>query len=415
MRNDPVVITGTGLVSALGHGATETWNALLEGRHAVRPIDHFEASGFPYRAAAPITGLDPSSLGLHQRSSRSPDLPFMLLMKCARQAMQQAKLDVAGPRGEEIGLFVAMGMVDCHPEDLIPAVMASRDSSGALDLDAFYCAGYQKIHPLWPLSMLNNMSVCRTAIELGIRGDNAVFAPEAVAGMQALVEGVKSLYQETTAAVLAGGMSEPVSLFSLARAHLQGLFEGPQHDRPALRDGHDAAPGEGGAIVALERRSSAERRGAGFTTAIAGYGAACEADRNAAGPAAAAIARSMADALRTAGLASSDIDVIMSQAPGSVARHHSGVLRDMFGSCPDVRIYSSESALGNLSAGAVPVDAIIGSRMIESGIVPGTAGCPELFSLVGSPAGPTRPIKRVLLTCASPLGQCAALILEAAG
>jgi 3-oxoacyl-[acyl-carrier-protein] synthase II len=398
MRDDPVVITGAGLVSALGHSAAETWTALLAGRQARRPIEGFDASGFPGSTAAQITGLDPPSAGLHQRWTRSPDLHLVLLMKCAREAFQQAKLDLASPGGEELGLFIGTGMVDCNLEDLLPAVLASRDSGGALDLDAFYATGYQQISPLWPLSMLNNVSVCQVAIELGIRGDNAVFAPDALAGAQAIAEGVKSLQQKKSVAVLAGGVSEKLSPFSLARAHLQGTLDST------------IGLGEGAAMLALELRSSAGRRGASFTTAIVGYGAAYEQDPDAPSPTTEAIARAMAHALRRAELTASDIDLILIEGPGGSARQHSHALQEIFGSCRNLRgVYSSQSTIGWLLAGAVPVDAVIGVRMIESGLVP------EAFVPSVPQARSDGPIKRVMVSCAGPQGQSAALILEATG
>ena len=411
MRDDPVVITGTGLVSALGHSAAETWSALLAGRQAVRPIEGFDASGFPCSTAAQIAGLDPSSVGPHQKWTRSPDLHLVLLMKCAREAFQQAKLDVSAPSHEQVGLFVGMGMVDCHLEDLLPAIIASMDGEGALDLDAFYFRGYQKIYPLWPLSMLNNVSVCQVAIELGIRGENAVFAPDAVAGAQAIAEGVKSLHQKKTVAVLAGGVSETISPFSLARAHLHGVIEvaGPEKsDSPASPvNGHGMVLGEGAAMLAMELRSSAERRGASFTTAIVGYGAACEQDPDSASPTAAAISRTIAEALERAELKSSDIDVVIIEGPRGFVRHHNHALRETFGYSPSLQVYSSQSAIGCLLAGMAPVDAILGARMIENDMIPGMPW--------SSSKGAGGSIRRVMLLCGSPQGQSASLMLEGIG
>jgi 3-oxoacyl-[acyl-carrier-protein] synthase II len=54
-----VVVTGVGLVSALGNTSAETWAGLLAGRSGIAPITHFEASNFPVRFAGEVKGFDP--------------------------------------------------------------------------------------------------------------------------------------------------------------------------------------------------------------------------------------------------------------------------------------------------------------------------------------------------------------------
>lgn len=54
-----VVITGIGLVSPLGLGTGETWQALLAGTSGVSQITHFDASNHACRIAAEVKGFDP--------------------------------------------------------------------------------------------------------------------------------------------------------------------------------------------------------------------------------------------------------------------------------------------------------------------------------------------------------------------
>ena len=49
-----VVITGLGVVSALGQGIGAFWEGLESGRSALRPTTLFDASGFPCRLAGEI-------------------------------------------------------------------------------------------------------------------------------------------------------------------------------------------------------------------------------------------------------------------------------------------------------------------------------------------------------------------------
>src|SRR5262245_18790158 len=117
-----------------------------------------------------------------------------------------------------------MGMVDYRIQDLLPAVVASMDTGGALDMDVFYARGYQEIYPLITLAMLNNVSLCEVAIQLNIRGENIVFSPHADSNGQAVAEGVKALREQKAKVALVGGVSEKISPLGLACAHFLGLL-----------------------------------------------------------------------------------------------------------------------------------------------------------------------------------------------
>jgi 3-oxoacyl-[acyl-carrier-protein] synthase II len=54
-----VVVTGVGLLSALGNGTEQTWSALLAGKSGVGPITQFDASEFSTRIAAEVRDFDP--------------------------------------------------------------------------------------------------------------------------------------------------------------------------------------------------------------------------------------------------------------------------------------------------------------------------------------------------------------------
>jgi 3-oxoacyl-(acyl-carrier-protein) synthase len=191
-----------------------------------------------------------------------------VLAACADRAHAQARGGEV-PR-EDVGLYVATGMVDAALEDLAPAILASRDGAGRLDVARFFAAGFRAIHPLWPLAMLNNVAVGQVAADLDVRGDNLVFACEADAGVRAFQEALAALEEGAVRLALVGGVAEPVSPASLARRRLRG---------------QGAPPGEGGAVVALEHPDSARGRGVrvlGWVAAAAlasGEGALAAAER----------------------------------------------------------------------------------------------------------------------------------------
>ena len=54
-----VVVTGMGLLTALGNDLASTWKALLEGRSGVRRITRFDPEGFATQIAAEVKDFDP--------------------------------------------------------------------------------------------------------------------------------------------------------------------------------------------------------------------------------------------------------------------------------------------------------------------------------------------------------------------
>jgi 3-oxoacyl-[acyl-carrier-protein] synthase II len=423
--NNRVVISGAGLVSSLGPGAPETWEALLAGKCGIHQIDGFDTQGFDCGSAAQVHGLGPSELGIHPRDSRIMDKHSYMLMKSSRDAFRQSRLDSGDITPEDIGFFAGMGMVDYNIEDLTPAVVQSMDEEGLLDYDKFFSGAYQQIHPLWPLSMLNNINFCQVAIDLGIKGDNTTFCPHADSGLHSIIEAYNSVISGNAKAVLAGGVSEKVSPLSISRALWSGTLNtsGNNHEVGCIPFGKDrrgTVLGEGCGIISLELQSTAEQRGVPSLAAVAGYGVSFEVSEDSQCPTANAISLAMEQALARANIGPSDIDLIIAHGDGTYMgdKHEMEAIHHTFSGCVDkVDVFSSKGALGHMLAGAAAADVILGIYILQHGIIPAVYGSvPQdegiKFRLVSG-----RPVKasprRILINSRSYEGQCASLIIEA--
>ena len=425
MAEDRVVITGTGIVCSLGSNPSEVWEALLSRKTGIKPIEGFDPRGFGCICAAQVKSLNPLDLGVHPRDSRIMNTHSYLLMKGARDAFLESGLgDTSIPR-EEIGFFAALGMVDYEVEDLLPAVSKSQKAEGGPDYPAFYSQGYREIYPLWPLSMLNNISFCQVAMSLDIQGENTVFSPHADSGAMAVAEGMKCLVDRRAQVVLCAGVSEKVNPFSLARAHLCGVLnttdpKNGQLCKPFDRERGGTVLGEGCGAIVLELESSARKRGIPYFASMAGYGSRCETKGGCSGPTPKALSLAMRDGLDRADLKPSEIDLVIAHGDGTVVgdRHEAEAIHDVFSGCIDrMMVYSSKGAIGHLQAGGPLVDVILGLSMLRSGLVPPIPSTsspdPTLrFRLVhGEPV--RKALKRILITGQSYEGQAASLILEA--
>jgi 3-oxoacyl-[acyl-carrier-protein] synthase II len=423
MKKNPVVITGVGAMTALGHSADATWRALLAGEPGIRRLEGFDVDGFDCRVGAQIREFDPAALGFNSKLARIQDLHSFMLLKCSQDAFTQARLATAEIGPEDIALSVGMGMVDFKIPDLVPAVVAATDVRGGLDMDVFYTRAYQEIYPLTTLTMLNNVSVCDVAIQLSIRGENIVFSPDADSGAQAIAEGVKSVQEKKAKVALAGGVSEKISPFGLARAHLQrflNVTDSVMPCRPFAPDRRGTVLGEGCGILSLELRETADQRGVSYTVAVTGYGAAFESDDGTPGPTPRAISRAMQGALARAEINPTDVDLVIAHGDGTQSGDANEIdaLHDVFAaSLERLPVFSSKGSLGHLQAGAIAVDVILGTYILIHGAIPPTLGS-VARNAIGFRLVVDRPLqcapRRLLLNCCSHEGQCASLVIEAA-
>ena len=418
-----VVITGTGLACSLGKDTAETWKALLSGQTGIKPVAGFDTSGFGPCAAAQVEGLTADSLGVHPRDARIMDLHSFLFLMASREAFRKAHPVHSGMLGEEMGMFAGMGMIDYKIDDLMPAVLKSLAPDGSIDYHAFYARGYQEIHPLWPLSILDNITFCQVAIDLGIRGENSVFCPHAEGGMMAVTEGFRNVLEGRSRLVLSGGVSEKVSPLSIARGLLSGVLKKPSGNvgglRPFGEEDKGTALGEGAGIIALELRSSADSRGVPYSVMITGYGHACERRDDGPAPTARAVSLAMSQALETASLRKEDIDLVIAHGDATLHgdRSEKEALIQVFSGRSDLPVFSSKPALGHLLAAAPAVDIILGMLIIENGIIPPAvpigaedAGRGGINLVSGSPL--VKNIRKIMINCQSYEGQCSSVILE---
>jgi 3-oxoacyl-[acyl-carrier-protein] synthase II len=424
MPRDRVVITGAGVVCALGDSPSSVWDALIAGGHGIRPIEGFDARGFDCAVAAQVRRRHPDDLGIDPRETRIMNAHSSMLMKAVRDACTASGLDAAPIPRESIAFFAGMGMVDYRVEDLLPAVLKSLDNRGELDYSAFYAEGYREIHPLWPLSMLNNISFCQVAIDLDIQGENTVLSPHADSGAQAVSEAMKCVEDRKCTAALAAGVSETITPLSLARGHLAGILNtgagsGEDYVKPFDADRKGTVLGEGCGVVALELSSTAEKRGILPLAVLSGHGAAFEPEAGLPGPSVRALTASMKSALTRAQIGPSDIDLIISHGEGTPGGDRSEIeaIQQVFSKSPErVKVFSSKAALGHLLAASPVVDLVLGISILRNGTIPMTLHTrnpdPSVkFTLVtGEPM--RADVSRILINCQSSEGHAASLIVE---
>lgn len=421
---EKVVVTGVGMVTSLGATAAETYSALSAGNTGIRPVSGLDPQTFGCRMAAQIRHMDPSDAVIHPRDARVMRLQGLMLMKAAREALVNGDLDPCAVGDSSVGLFVGMGHLDYEFEELLPAIRVCLDSDGWFNHDAFFSSGYREIHPLWPLSILNNMTLCQLGITFGIKGENAVFAPYGDAGARAVAEGMHAIREGKAAAVLAGGVSEKISPLSLTRNSSSDLLS---TDPPLMQkacissydEGTGPVLGEGCGVMVLESRAGAEKRGVPFLAEVSGFGSAVERQGARPWPTSGAVQRAMEKAVTDAGIDPTSVDLIIAHGDGTPGdRNENDAIRRLFSDAGRrIVAYASKGALGDLVAASPVADAILGVHVIQKGTIPptlpvGRSEYPPPLNLICEKAQVKSP-EHVLINTRGHQGQSASLVISA--
>ncbi|HIJ60674.1 MAG TPA: hypothetical protein HPP56_08695 [Nitrospirae bacterium] len=200
-------ITSVGLITAFTKDFENFINSKIPERDKCS-TDFFDLKNHS------ICNISKDSLDISSKDSRIMGKHTLMLIKASEEAYKKTGFDRYNP--EEIGYFSAIGMIDYENEDLLSAVIKSM-KEGQFDLQEFFKKGYREIYPLWPLSMLNNISLCQSAIRLNIKGDNCVFTPHSDASLHSINEAIWSISNNKSKVALAGAVSEVISPQSIAR------------------------------------------------------------------------------------------------------------------------------------------------------------------------------------------------------
>src|SRR5205814_7081505 len=107
--NRRVVVTGIGLVSALGIGTSETWAALLAGQSGVTRITKFDISGYATQIAAEVKGFDPLAF-IEKKDIKKMDLFIQYAIAASQFAMDDSGLQITADNATEIGVYIGSGI-----------------------------------------------------------------------------------------------------------------------------------------------------------------------------------------------------------------------------------------------------------------------------------------------------------------
>jgi 3-oxoacyl-[acyl-carrier-protein] synthase II len=422
-----VVVSGIGLVTALGEGPAANWKALTSGAVGVRPIQAYDTSTLQTRLGAEIDDFDERRFAT-RRQLNTLNRGDALALAAARLALGDAGVDVSGDLGDRTGLFLGGNKeIGRLLDDLIAHLGEVRRQDGTADARLMAANAQRIMAPLFFVEGLQPGAVFHVSQTFGIRGSNAFFAGTADAGATAIGRAVRAVRRGEADLAVAGGYDDATTWWSMSKMDRIGVLTtrnelGAEAFRPYDRDRSGAVLGEGAALMVVEDRERALARGARIYAEVTGYGAGHEAvTPPSLDPSGRGLARAIRASLRDARRPVDEIDYVASHgaATQSGDASESAALRSAFGPAADrLMISTVKPQTGHLVGGAGALNAVVAALALYHGAVPANANlhapAPECdLDYVRGAARESRP-RHAMALARGLEGQAVALILARA-
>ena len=411
-----IVITGVGVVSPIGIGVEPFWAALAAGESGIRPISLFDASSLKVRFGGQIADFEPKLFVRPRKSLKVMSREIQLGFAAADLAIADAAIPAAGVAPERFGVVFGGDMIYADLEDLETAYRRAA-VSGSFDFPRWAEAIHEEVHPLWLLKHLPNMTASHIAIAHDARGPNNSIVLGDVSSLLAVAEAASMIQRGWADAMLAGGTGcrlHPTALVARGDALLSHRADDCRRAaRPFDRDRDGMVNGEGAAVLVLESREHAERRGARIRGRILATASRCEPALRR-GLTGHSLVQAITSACRGAGLAPGDVGHVNAHGVGTLDmdRIEAKAIQTALG---DVPVTAPKSAFGHMGAGGGAVELAASVLGLERGLVPPTLNyehpdpaCPVNVVHGGPLAG--RPSTAVAINLCS-TGQAAAVVI----
>ncbi|ELR8620630.1 beta-ketoacyl-ACP synthase II [Campylobacter jejuni] len=354
-----VVVTGIGMINALGLDKESSFKAICNGESGVNKITLFDATDFPVQIAAEVKNFDPLEV-VDGKEVKKIDRFIQLGIKAAREAMQDAEFSEELDK-EEFGIVSASGIGGLPNIEKNSIICSER--------------GPRKISPFFIPSALVNMLGGLISIEHGLKGPNISCVTACAAGTHAIGEAYKSIALGNAKKMLVIGAEAaicPVGIGGFASMKaLSTRNEDPQHaSRPFDKERDGFVMGEGAGALVFEEYEEAKKRGATIYAELIGFGESADA-HHITSPTLDGPLRAMKKALNMAG--NPKVDYINAHGTSTPVndKNETAAIKELFGNNIPL-ISSTKGQTGHCLGAAGAIEAVVSVMALRDGVVPPT-------------------------------------------
>ncbi len=374
-----VVVTGVGVVSPLGIGADAHWDGLLRGRSAIQRLERLTRLGFPVDVAAEVSadGLAACLPRLPRKQLKLYNRTTIFAMTAAILAAEDAGLSAPVAEPPRAGVILGTLFIPYPIQSILRNLpgMESLEDAYRVDLGRALKQYLKTLNPLdMSLKIVPNLTAGHIAISYGLRGFCRTVSDGWTGGMHAIGQALSAIREGELDMAFCGGAECPLEDIVFADLCSTDLLAPPatppeRSCQPFGSGRSGTVAGEGAAVLMLEEREHAERRGVRIRGELAGFGAAI----GEATPAGIrqSCQRSIRSALTDSGR--SAVQAVSANGDGSQTNDlaEAEALRVALGAQDGFpAVYATKGAHGNLFSAAGPLEVAGAVLAVERGTIP---------------------------------------------
>jgi len=362
MRNRRVVITGLGAVSGLGLNVAPFWDALKEGRSAIKPFDlPIENIKMPLAVTVPEYDqskyFSPDELTLLDRFSQ-------LAVIAAQEAVDDAGLVCGEAILTDAAAIIGSGCGGKHTDEAT--------------YDQLYKQQRSRAHPLTIPKGMPSAAASMVSIHLGIKGPAFALASACASGSHAIIQGMTMIQSGMIDVALVGASDAPFT-YGLLKSWDALRVVTSDNCRPFCKDRSGLVLGEGAGMLLLESEEHAIKRGARIYAEIAGCGMTSDAG-HITRPDVDGIANAIKNALHHAEVSTDEVDYI--NAHGTATKTNdlteTEAINRVFGKhAKDIAVSSTKSMHGHALGASSALELVATVLATHHDIIPPTANFTE--------------------------------------
>ena len=366
MEKRRVVVTGLGIVSPLGIGQEENWDAVSNGKSGVGPITRFDPKDMNVKIAGQVKNFNPEDY-IEKKEIKKMDTFLHYSLAAGKMAVEDSGLVINDENAERVGVLVGSGLGGLETIEKYHTLMLEK--------------GPKKISPFFIPMLIVNLAPGHLSMHFGCKGPNLSIVTACATGNHSIGEAFKIIQRGDADAMIAGGVESTITPLAVggfcAMKALSTRNDEPERaSRPFEKDRTGFVMAEGAGMIILEELESAKKRGASIHGEITGFG--CNSDAHhitAPSPGGEGAARCMNLALNDAGLNPEEIDYVNAHGTSTYMNdlYETQGMKSVFKeSAKKLWVSSTKSMTGHLLGAAGGVEAVFSLLTIKNGVVPPT-------------------------------------------
>jgi nodulation protein E len=353
-----VVVTGCGVVSAIGHSAPSFWSNLVQGVPGIAEATILPTDQLSQKVVAEVKKFDPRS-HFDERQLASLDRVSQFAVVAAREALAQAALPLHDGLSKATATIIGTGVGGQNTQD---------DNYSRL-----YRDGAKRLHPLTIPKLMVNAPASQVTMHCGLRGPAFAVASACSSATHAIGLAFQLVRSGAVTCAVTGG-TDACLTFGTMKGWEAMRVMAPDTCRPFSRERKGLVIGEGAAVVVLESLDHARKRSAEILGEIVGFGMSADAN-DLTSPDVGGMARAVENALSDGGLAPEDVQYINAHGTGTAANDEveTNAIKHVFGAhSARLAISSNKSMLGHALGAAGALELVATLMSIKNAVVPPT-------------------------------------------